>query len=116
MAIPTDIQQEIPEQEAAPQARHPLDPLNAAELEQTVRILGRERYLGDGVRIASLNLIEPAKSLVEKHKPGAPFERKALAVLLDRGKRASYEVVVDLAAKSVVSVAQLPSEVQPSIM
>jgi primary-amine oxidase len=116
MAIPTDIQQEIPEQEAAPQARHPLDPLNAAELEQTVRILGRERYLGDGVRIASLNLIEPAKSLVEKHKPGSPFERKALAVLLDRGKRASYEAVVDLAGKSVASVTELPSDVQPSIM
>lgn len=116
MAIPTDIQQEIPEQEAAPQARHPLDPLSAAELEQTVRILGRERYLGDGVRIASLNLIEPAKSLVEKHKPGATFERKALAVLLDRGKRASYEAVVDLAGRSVASVTELPSDVQPSIM
>jgi primary-amine oxidase len=53
---------------------------------------------------------------VEKHRPGSPFERKALAVLLDRGKRASYEVVVDLVSKSVGSVTPLPSGVQPSVM
>ena len=35
---------------------------------------------------------------------------------MDRGKRTSYEVVVDLAGKSVTSVTELPSGVQPSIM
>ena len=30
-----------------------------------------EKYLGDNVRIASINLIEPAKSLVENYKPGS---------------------------------------------
>jgi primary-amine oxidase len=98
------------------EVKHPLDPLYAAELEETVRILARERYLGNDVRIASINLIEPAKSLVENHQPGRPFERKALAVLLDRGKRASYEAAVDLVSKSVPSVTQLPSGVQPSVM
>ena len=122
MAIPTEIKHETSEHVAAPSAKsletpmHPLDPLDAAELESAVGILGRERYLGDNVRIASINLIEPAKSLVEKHRPGSPFERKALAVLLDRGKRASYEVVVDLVSKSVGSVTPLPSGVQPSVM
>ena len=93
---------------------HPLDPLYAAELEEAVRILAREKYLGDGVRIASINLMEPAKSLVEKHQPGSPFERKALAVLLDRGKRASYEAVVDLAGKSV-DVGHRASQRRPAI-
>jgi primary-amine oxidase len=96
--------------------KHPLDPLYAEELEETVQILARERRLGDGVRIASINLIEPAKCFIEKHQPGNPFERKALAVLLDRGQRASYEVVVDLVDKSIPSVTPLPSGIQPSVM
>ncbi len=116
MAIPTDIQHEIPEHAAAPHAKHPLDPLTAAELQEAVGILARDKYLGETIRLASLNLVEPAKSLVEKHQPGAPFERKALAVLMDRGKRASYEAVVDLVSKSVTSVTQLPTGVQPSVM
>jgi primary-amine oxidase len=96
MAESTEVQRQNPEQAAAPSGgiadapRHPLDPLYASELEEVVQILARERYLGDHVRIASINLIEPAKALVEAHRQGAPFERKALAVLLDRGKRASY--------------------------
>src|SRR5580700_5892832 len=116
MAIPTEIQHETSEHGMAPHAKHPLDPLYAPELEAAVRILAREKYLDNGVRIASINLFEPAKSLVEKYKPGSLFERKALAVLLDRAKRASYEAVVDLAGKSVTSITQLPSDVQPSIM
>ena len=72
MAIPTEIQHETSEPGTAPHAKHPLDPLYASELEEAVRILAREKYLGDGVRIASINLMEPAKSLVEKHQPGNP--------------------------------------------
>jgi primary-amine oxidase len=122
MASSTDIKHEIPQHAAPPGVkisdapRHPLDPLSPAELEEAVRILAREKHLGDNVRVASINLIEPAKGLVEKHQPANPFERKALAVLLDRRKRASYEVVLDLDGKSVLSVTQLPSGVQPSIM
>src|SRR5579859_1241854 len=115
MATPTEVKPEVPES-AAPLAQHPLDPLFASELEEAVRILGQERYLGHQVRVVSINLIEPAKSLVEKHKPGSSFERKALAIILDREKRASYEIVLDLLSKSVTSVAQLPSGVQPSVM
>lgn len=122
MAKSTEVQRQNPEHAAAPSSRiadaprHPLDPLYASELEEVVQILARERYLGDNVRIASINLIEPAKTLVEAHQQGTLFERKALAVLLDRGKRASYEAVVDLLNKSVTSVTPLPSDVQPSVM
>ena len=96
--------------------RHPLDPLEPAELEEAVQILGRAKHLGETIRICSLNLIEPAKASVETHAMGSAFERKARAVLLDRGKRTACEVVVDLKAKSISSVTELPSGVQPSIM
>ncbi|HTW64521.1 MAG TPA: primary-amine oxidase [Bryobacteraceae bacterium] len=115
MAIPTEIAHESLEH-AAPETRHPLDPLSAAELQEAVQILGREKYLGEKVRIASINLIEPAKHLMEAYRPSVPFERKALAVLLDRGKRTASEAVVDLIAKSVPSVRPFPDGVQPSIM
>ena len=113
MATPTEL---APTTTAAASLRHPLDPLNASELEQAVNILSQDKYRGDSVRIASLNLIEPAKSAVEKYAPQSPFERKALAVLLDRAKRAAYEAVVNLTSGKVESAKQLPTGIQPSIM
>jgi primary-amine oxidase len=96
--------------------KHPLDPLTVAELDEAVDILRRENYLGESIRVASINLIEPAKSFIEGYKLGTPFDRKALAVLLDRGKRTSYEAVVDLDRQSVTSSTELPNGIQPSIM
>ncbi len=114
MALPTEILTEAAASRDA--LEHPLDPLTTDELEQTVRILAREKYLSDSVRIGSINLAEPAKHLMETWAPGAPFERKALVVLLDRGGRTSFEAEVDLIAESVASVRELPSGLQPSIM
>jgi primary-amine oxidase len=93
-----------------------LDPLSAAELEEAVLMLDREEYLGENIRIVSVNLTEPAKSVIEKHRPGSPFERTALVILLDRGTRSAREVALDLAGKAVISVTELPNGVQPSIM
>jgi primary-amine oxidase len=95
---------------------HPLDSVSISELEEAVRILGRNQYLSDTVRIASINLMEPEKVFVESYKPGAPFERRLLAVLLDRGKHTAYEAVVDLAEETVSSVVEFPGGIQPSIM
>jgi primary-amine oxidase len=95
---------------------HPLDPLTGAELAQAVKILSVGGHLGEGVRVASINLIEPEKHAVEALRPGDHLARKALAVLLDRAKQAAYEAVVDLLSNSLVSVTQLPGGIQPSIM
>jgi primary-amine oxidase len=122
MPIPTAINHESQKHETVPFARaavgphHPLDPLTTAELEEAVRILRKEDRLGDMVRIVSLNLIEPARDVVQEYDPGDSLERKALAVLLDRGKATAYEVVVDLLSKAVASTKQLPAGIQPSIM
>jgi primary-amine oxidase len=99
-----------------PSAGHPLDPLTGAELGQAVQILGEAGRLGEAVRIASINLIEPEKHAVEALRPGDQLERKALAVLVDRADQAAYEVVVDLLRHSAASATRLPSGIQPSVM
>jgi primary-amine oxidase len=122
MASQLEIHNEVAEYAASQSTEHsgaighPLDPLSAAELQEAVEILKREKRLDGDARIVSINLTEPAKASVETYQPGSPFERKALAVLVDRDKRASYEVTVDLVANGVAGVTLLPSGIQPSIM
>jgi primary-amine oxidase len=99
---------------AAP--NHPLDPLLSAEIEEAVRILQRDKQLGDSFRFVSISLQEPAKGVVESYKEGSPFERQAFAVLLNRKEQAGYEAVVDLVKKSVVRFTRLPGGIQPQIM
>ena len=100
----------------------------ATKLEHIHSILSRRRterdgrntddsgHLGENIRIASINLIEPEKRFVESHQPGAPFERRVLAVLLDRARQTCCEAVVDLTGRSVISVVELADGIQPSIM
>ena len=90
--------------------------LSAGELAEAVRILQRENLFRADVRIVSINLTEPAKHAIESYQPGKPLARKALAILLDRAKRSASEVVLDLGARVVASVKELPSSIQPSIM
>ena len=97
-------------------ARHPLDPLTVGELQDAVRILTRDHRLDDQVRFVSINLKEPEKRVVEQYRPGSPFGRQAVAVLLDRGRRTAYEAVVDLDRESTTSFTELPKGIQPSIM
>lgn len=95
---------------------HPLDPLSAAELEQTVGILAAAGHLGDHRRLVSVNLQEPGRQAVEHYRPGEPFVRRAFVVLLDRALKAGFEAVVDLRDEVVTSIIQLPDGIQPSIM
>lgn len=99
-----------------PASGHPLDPLTVTELRQAVEILRSSGRLGDDVRVASINLIEPERRVVEAIRLGDRFERKALAILVDRVNRSAYEGVVDLGGSSLNSVLKLPSDIHPSIM
>ena len=117
MAHATGISQPpLSQNGATPAPGHPLDPLTGAELGQVVQSLGEGGRLGEGVRIASINLIEPEKHAVEALQPGDQLERKALAVLVDRADQAADEVVVDLRRHAVASTTRLRSGIQPSIM
>jgi primary-amine oxidase len=97
-------------------AGHPLDPLTAAEMAETVDILRSSRKLGDGFRFVSCTLDEPAKDIVWKHQPGRHFARRAFVVLLDNTSGTGYEAIVDLAGKTIARFQPLPRGVQPAVM
>ncbi len=118
MAQPTEVFSAAHSENGKPTAapRHPLDPLSTAEIEESLRILIQEKQLGSSVRFVSVYLNEPARRSVEQYRAGAPFERRAFILLLDRSTQTGYEAVVDLVHKSVASFDPLPAGVQPPIM
>lgn len=95
---------------------HPLDSLSSVELEETVRILYRERDFGGSIRFVSITLHEPARDVVARCQTGDAFERAAFAVLLDRNSQLAFEAIIDLRRKTVVSFTQLPVGIQPAIV
>ncbi len=75
---------------------HPLDPLSEAEFRHVRSILARERGVGAGWRIASVELREPAKQVVRGHRPGDPVTREARTVLWDTRDGTVYTALLSL--------------------
>jgi primary-amine oxidase len=98
-----------------PSAQHPLEPLTAAEITLAVQIVRSERHLSNQVRFVSVTLHEPLKSVVLNFKPGEPITREAFMVLLDNTHEATYEAIVSITERRVVSWEHIPG-VQPSIL
>jgi len=92
----------------APQ--HPLDGLTAAEYKRVKAILGSAGKVTSEARFHTVSLQEPEKSFVRTWKSGAPFPRRALAVVSEHGK--PYEALVDLNAGKVVSFKPITGEPQ----
>ena len=95
-------------------AAHPLDPLTAAEFEQTVAILRRDSGATDRWRFASIELVEPDKSVVAAFVPGGPITRRSRVVCFDRDSGDVHVAVVDLSGDEVVSFEHRPG-VQPNM-
>jgi primary-amine oxidase len=101
---------------AVPQAaRHPLDPLEADEVQRAVAILRKERQLAASVRIVTVTLNEPPKESIVHPVPGRPVPREAFLILLDKSTGRGHEAVVNLSAESVTRYDELPEGVQPPI-
>ncbi|GCE23913.1 primary-amine oxidase [Dictyobacter kobayashii] len=111
----TDIHPETQIDTTALAILHPLEPLSAEEIQAAVRLLRTEHKLGEHVRFISVNLNEPPKEIVLNFQPGAAIEREAFIVLLDAEIGASYEAVVSITARRVVSWKQLEG-VQPAML
>ena len=101
--------------DAAAATAHPLDPLAAGELEQAVALLRDSGAAGDGVRVISVDLLEPDKAaLATWHDGGAEPPREALAVLYDTRANLACEHTVDLGAGRISDRRSLEG-MQPAI-
>jgi primary-amine oxidase len=110
------VQLSKPETEAgAGVARHPLEPLSAAEIAAAVGIVRASGRLGERVRFASITLHEPPKETVLHFRAGDAIAREAFIILLDNETNAVYEAVVSLSEGEIVRWEHIP-QVQPHIM
>jgi primary-amine oxidase len=96
--------------------RHPLDPLEPAEIELAVATVRKEQHLGDSVRFVSIGLKEPPKDVVRQYRPGEGTPREAFLILLDSATGRGYEAVVDVGKGALQRYEALPPGVQPPIM
>ncbi|ODR24622.1 primary-amine oxidase [Mycolicibacterium porcinum] len=88
---------------------YPLDPLSADELRAVAAILRREHGVGEGWRIASVELVEPSKAeLADFEGGGATPARRAAVICLDRSANATYKGVVSLTDDRVESFDHVP--------
>ena len=94
---------------------HPLEPLSAAEITEAVSLVRAEKEFGARVRFVSVHLREPSKDVVLQYKSGDPVTREVFMVLLDGGRRATYEVIVSLTESRVLSWTHIPG-VQPAVI
>jgi primary-amine oxidase len=99
----------------APGQQHPLDPLTAAEIDAAAALIKAEAAFPAGALFATLVLKEPNKSDVQGYRPGQAIARQAFAVVLDRPRNRTFETVVDLTARRVVSWTEVKG-VQPAVL
>jgi len=95
-------------------ARHPLDPLTADEITTAIAVLRTSGQLPADAIFPLVTLREPSKADVLSFRPGDTPQREALVVVLDRPNNATYEAVVDLNARRLISWQQRPG-VQPPL-
>ena len=93
--------------------RHPLEPLDAAEVQQAVRLLREEGKVTPTTRFVSVRLKEPAKAVVHGARVNAG-PREAFAVLFDNAKNACYETTLSLTDLKILSWRHVPG-VQPTM-
>lgn len=94
---------------------HPLDPLTKEEITLAAQILKQHGKTTEASRFSTIILREPPKAEVLDFKPGAPFRREAFAVVYERTANKTFEAVVDLRNKTILSWKEIPG-VQPAYM
>ncbi|HEV8674627.1 MAG TPA: primary-amine oxidase [Methylomirabilota bacterium] len=100
---------------ATTRTAHPLDPLTADEIDRAWEILRTQQTLSARTRVVSITLHEPPKEVVLGHRSGDAGERAAFVVVMDSAAARTYEAVVSLSRKQVVSWEHIPG-VQPAIV
>lgn len=94
---------------------HPLEPLNASEIQEAVRLLKARSTVTPATRIISVMLKEPDKALVYAWPDGATPGREAVAVLFDNAANAAAAVTLNLSTGKVVKSEPAPAGAQPTL-
>jgi primary-amine oxidase len=84
-------------------ARHPLDPLSADEIRRAVKIFRADARATSAMRFVSVSLREPPKGEVASARSGQGFRREAFIVALEPREHLTYEAVVSLTDRSVLT-------------
>src|SRR5688572_23797512 len=93
---------------------HPLDPLTAEEIESAATTLRESDPAFAAARFVSIALDEPTKDQVLSHAGGDVVERRAALVVRDSTARKTYEAVVSLSERRVLSLEHV-SEAQTAL-
>lgn len=104
----------IPAAQAAPTG-HPLDALSKDEILATVDVLRAGGRINESTRFSLIELKEPSKDEVAAFRIDAPLRREAFVVAYERASNRTFEAVVDIKAKALVSWKEVPG-VQPSLL
>lgn len=80
---------------------HPMDALTPSEIDATVKLLAAAGDVDKDTKYPAVTLREAAKDDIRNWKKGQPFKRAAFVVARKHGK--TYEAIVDITAKKVLS-------------
>jgi primary-amine oxidase len=98
-----------------PATRHPLDPFSKEEITTAVDVLKASGKVSDSSHFPIIVLHEPPKDEVLRFTLGGAMRREAFAVIYERASNATFEAVVDLNNRRVISWQATPG-VQPAVM
>jgi primary-amine oxidase len=93
---------------------HPLEPLSAVEMKQAAHLL-KQREPTASMRIISIVLREPEKSIVYQWPNVDPGPRLANAVLFDNASNTAYTAQINFAAAEITLLKAAPAGSQPTI-
>src|SRR5690349_6776816 len=93
-------------------ATHPLARLTADEYDAAVQIVKDAGLVTESTRFAYLGLDEPTKAEVLAHSPGAPFDRRLKALLVELSTGATQSVIVSLTNGKVERIDRIDTRTQ----
>jgi primary-amine oxidase len=94
---------------------YPLDSLSKQEILETVDVLRTAGKTREDSRYSLIRLQEPPKEDVLGFTLGSPLHRQSFVVVYERAANQTFEAVIDLAKRSLISWKNIPG-VQPSFL
>jgi primary-amine oxidase len=94
---------------------HPLDPLTRDEINAAAQVLKDAGRVTDKSRFSTVILNEPPKAEVLAFRAGGEVRREAFAVVFEREANKTFEAVVDVKNKRLVSWREIPGA-QPMML